>query len=262
MRNFLWIALVLVACNSNDSTSNATNGDTANNKKEEEKTSGSGGGACSRMVFFQPGAEVEAKSYNAAGEEISSQHTKILDVKNEGGMTVAYVEASDLEIANNKTIDVKYNYKCDGKNIYFDIASMFRTAAKERDAKFEASTIEYPIDVSAGQTLPDATGTMSTEKDGKKMTMKFRYKDRKVDAKEDVTTPAGTWSCYKISNAVQVEMDIPGMDDKTKKMMQSMQSQMKTTSITWFAPDFGIVKMEMYQNGKLQSRNEVTAVKK
>ncbi len=44
--------------------------------------------------------------------------------------------------------------------------------------------------------------------------------------------------------------------------MQSMTNQMKTTGITWFSPDFGVVKMELYQNGKLQSRNEIVSVKR
>jgi hypothetical protein len=37
---------------------------------------------------------------------------------------------------------------------------------------------------------------------------------------------------------------------------------MKIKTLTWFDPEFGIVKMEMYTNDKLSSRNEVTAVKK
>lgn len=57
-------------------------------------------------------------------------------------------------------------------------------------------------------------------------------------------------------------MEIPGMDEKAKKMMETMKSSMKNKTITWFSPDLGIVKMEMYLNDKLQSRNEITAIKK
>lgn len=260
MRNFLWIAVLLFACNSQESGNN-TSAVKDNGTADENKASAGSSGACGKLIFFQPGAEIETKTFDASGEEVSIQHTKILEVKNEEGMTVAYVEAKDMQVGG-KTIDVKYDYKCDGRNIYFDIASMFRTEAKERDASFTASTIEYPIDVKAGETLPDATGTMTTEKNGKKMEMKYHYKQRKVGEKEDVTTTAGTWSCYPVSNVIEVEMDMPGMDEKAKKIMESMRGQMKMTSTTWFAPDFGIVKMEMYQNGKMMSRNEITGVKR
>jgi hypothetical protein len=57
-------------------------------------------------------------------------------------------------------------------------------------------------------------------------------------------------------------MDIPGMDEKTKNMMNAVKKATKIKTLTWFDPEFGIVKMEMYTNDKLSSRNEVTAVKK
>lgn len=252
----------VIAC-SNENSGDKKPENAAANDKETASSAGEGStGNCSRLIFFQRGAEVEAATYNAAGEEVSRQHTKILDVKNENGVTVAYVEGSDVQAGDGKTTNVNYSYKCDGNKIYFDIASMFRTAEKQADETFEASVIEYPINVQEGETLPDAAGTMSSSKDGKKMTIKFIYKNRKVEGREMVATPAGNWNCYKISNTVESEMDIPGMDEKAKAMMKQMQSNARTTSITWFAPDFGIVKMEMYINGKLQSRNEVTAIKK
>lgn len=259
MKHLVWIAVLVTACNNTDGTKASIASDST--AATEERATGNSSG-CNNLIFFQNGAEIYAKSYNEAGKVISSMHTKIMDViKEEEGMMVAYVEASDTSNGNH-VLDMKYNYKCDGKSIYFDLASMMRSTAQDQDAKFEGSQIEYPIAVKAGETLPDANGVMSMEKGGRKMTMKYHYKERKVDGKEKVTTPAGTWNCYKISNVVEVEMDFPGLDEKAKKMMQTMTKQMKTTGITWFSPDFGIVKMELYQNGKLQSRNEIVAVKR
>jgi hypothetical protein len=269
MKNiFFYVGLLLlVACNNSGNPASVETKDTSSIVPEKTTTTPAAdkvvsGGACARLVSFQKGAEIEATSFTAAGEPTAKQVTKVIDVKEEGGITVAYVEGTDVMNGTDKTTTVQYNYKCDGDKIYFDIASMFRTAEKQQDASFESSMIEYPINIEVGQTIPDAIGTMSAEKAGKKMTMKYIYKDRKVEGKEDVTTPAGSWSCFKISNSVEVEMEIPGMDEKTKQMMKAMQGNMKTSTITWFAPDFGIVKMEMYTNGKLSSKNEVTAVRK
>jgi hypothetical protein len=258
MKHLIWIAVLVAGCNSSEGSKNSLAQDST--AITERKSAGSPV-ACTNMILFQSGAEMNAKSYDAAGKELSSMHTKVQEVKDENGMTVAYVEASDTSNAKH-IINMKYNYKCDGKSIYVDIASMMRSAVQEKDANFEASLMEYPIDVTAGETLPDASGTMAMEKGGKKMTMKYYYKDRKVEAKESITTPAGTWDCFRISNRVEMEIDFPGLDEKAKKMMQSMTNQMKTTGITWFSPDFGIVKMELYQNGKLQSRNEIVSVKR
>lgn len=218
--------------------------------------------ACGRMVSFQPGAEIEAITYDGSGKEKSKQYTKVLSVNIVDGFTVANAEGKTTNSKENKEDKaVNFSYKCDGNKIYMDIASMFRTAEKQQDATFESSFIEYPINVKEGDILPDATGMMSSVKNGKKMTMKFVYKNRKVEGKEAITTAAGSWNCFKISNTVESEMDIPGMDEKTIEMMKKMSESMKMSTTTWFAPDFGIVKMEMYMNGKLQSRNEITSVK-
>jgi len=259
MRHFIWIAVLYAACNNTASTNQPANRLSAAIAEEAPAT---GPVACNRLVFFQPGAVIKTKSYDASGKVMGSQVVKILEVKTEGGMSVAYVQASDTLTFNKHITNMTYNYKCDGRNIYFDIASMLRSTAPDGKTSFEASVMEYPIAISAGQTLADATGTMRMERNGKTTTMKYHYKDRKVERKEKVTTPAGSWDCYRITNRVDVEVNFPGMSDKAKKMMETTTSQMKTTGITWFSPDLGVVKMEVYQNGKLVSKNEIVSVKK
>ena len=259
MKHFIWIAVLYAACNNTASTDHPANRISA--AIAEETPAKGGPAACNRLVFFQPGAEIKTRSYDATGKVMGSQLTRVVDVKNEGGMSVAYVEASDTIAFDKHITNMKYNYKCDGKSIYFDIASMLRSTMPDKNTTIEASVMEYPIAITAGQTLPDATGTMHVERSGKTTNMKYHYKDRTVAGKEKVTTPAGSWDCYRITNRVDVEVDFPGMSDKAKKMMATMTNQMKSTGITWFSPDFGIVKMELYQNGKLVSKNEIVSVK-
>ena len=247
-----------IACN-NAGDSQKTSSSEAGVTKSSSGNKTENAGVCAKLIFFQQGAEIEATSYNGEGKEISKQITKVLEVKMQDCMTIANVEGTTSGTGDDKVLH--YSYKCDGNNIYFDIASLFRNEAKNKDMNFESSLIAYPLNVKDGETLPDMTGTMNSETNGKKMQMKYHYKDRKVEGKEEITTPAGTWNCYRISNTIEIEMDIPGMDEATKKIMESMKEKMKTTATTWLAPDFGIVKMEMYMGGKLTSKNEVTAIK-
>jgi hypothetical protein len=250
MKQLLWIAVLCAACNNADNAVQPIKNDSLPVATQHAD-------ACSKLIFFRSGAELGFKSYDAKGKVIGSQITKIRSVKNEGGFTIATVESTD-----SAGTEMKYDYKCDGKAIYFDLAALMQSATTKSGTTVEGSLIEYPIDVSAGQTLPDASGTMTMEQHGKKTTMTYYYKDRTVKGKENVTTPAGTWSCYKITNRIEVKMEFPGMDERTKKMMETMTNQMKTTSTTWFSPDFGIVKMETHQNGKLQFSNEIVSVKR
>lgn len=162
MKHLLWMAILYVACNNTAGTSHAANQIKSTIAEEKPEA---GPVACNKLIFFQPGAEIYGKSYNASGKVIASQRTKVLHVKNEGGMTVSYVESYDTARIGKSATSRKYNYKCDGKKIYFDIAAMLRNTAKEKDASFEASLIEYPVALSAGQTLPEASGTMQNKSD-------------------------------------------------------------------------------------------------
>ncbi|MGB8192458.1 MAG: hypothetical protein WCF67_11095, partial [Chitinophagaceae bacterium] len=80
---------------------------------------------------------------------------------------------------------------------------------------------------------------------GMQQTLTLNVTDRKVEAKESVTTPAGTWECYKISskNKIHVKMGPIGIP-----------MNMEVTE--WFAPGFGVVKTESKSGGTM-----ITAVK-
>jgi hypothetical protein len=68
------------------------------------------------------------------------------------------------------------------------------------------------------------------------MTMVVKVYDRKVEAVEDVTTPAGTFSCYKLSYTVE------------SKTMFTIIAK----STDWIAKRVGVVRSESFdKNGKL-----------
>ena len=203
---------------------------------------------CTAMAFFQKGAEILAKTYNKAGVEVSSQLTKVLEVSEQDGF--------------KKETNVTFSYKCNGKSVFFDIASMYRTEAKNKDSSFQSSEFEFPLEVKVGETLPDISSSMESEQGGMKMSMTFTISNRQVEAEESITTEAGTWKCFKISNEINVAMDVPGMDAKMKEMMASMQSENIMTATTWFTPELGVVKTEVYRNGELESTNRIVSISK
>ena len=79
------------------------------------------------------------------------------------------------------------------------------------------------------------------------MNMNISISNRKVEAAENLTTPAGTFECYKISCDVAIKMMI----------------NVKTKSIEWYAKGVGMVKSESYNtDGKLMGSNVLTSFKK
>ena len=83
------------------------------------------------------------------------------------------------------------------------------------------------------------------------MTMTIKILNRKVESKESITTPAGTFSCFKITY---------DMESSTKIM--GMNTNVKLSSIDYLAEGIGVVKTESYdKKGELSGYSLLTAYK-
>lgn len=138
---------------------------------------------------------------------------------------------------------------------------MYRTQAKAQDSTFQSAEFVLPLQLKVGESLPDIVSTVRSEQGGRPSSMTITLSNRKVTAKESVTTEAGTWDAFKITNDLQIDMELPGMDAKIKEMIAKMQAETKLISIIWFAPAIGIVKSETYKNGELESGNRIVSIR-
>ena len=246
------LALSLFACNNQNSNSKEKIKPVTTVKEYESATAG-----CGSLILFRKGALIEGTSYDAAGKQTSTQTTTVTDVKEEGGMLVASSSALMSGTTGNRTMNLIY--KCDGKNLYMDMNSMLQNFGGLKNIKGEIKPIQFPINISVGQTLPDASYTISMDRGEVKMDITSTYKNRTVSALEKITTTAGSWDCYKVNT--DIASAVQGLDPKTKKIMDEVNAKMKMSMIMWYTPEFGIVRTEMYQSGKLNSRSDITAVK-
>lgn len=244
------IMFSLLACNNQNS----------NSKKERdpgtEKISATAG--CDKLILFHKGAIIEGTSYDAAGKETSKQTTTVTDVKDEGGVLTA-TSASQMNSSATGGKTMNLVYKCDGNNLFMDISSMLQNFEGLNHLKGGIKPIQFPINISVGQKLPDASYTIAMDKGPVKMDITATYKNRIVAAKEKITTKAGSWDCYKVTT--DIESDVQGLDAETKKIMDAVKEKMKMSMTMWYNPELGIVRMEMYQSGKLNIRTDITSVK-
>lgn len=242
----------LMGCNNQNSNSTENGKTVATASENASATAG-----CGTLILFHKGAVIENTSYDAAGKETSKQTTTVDDVKEEGGMLVATSSALMPGTTDNKKISM--SYRCDGTNLYMDVASMLQNFEGLNNLKGDVKPVQFPLNISVGQTLPDASYTMSMDKGAVKMDITASFKNRTVSAKENITTKAGSWDCYKINT--DIESDVQGLDAETKKIMDAVKDKMKMNMVMWYHPEMGVVRTEMYQGGKLNSRSDVTAVK-
>lgn len=143
--------------------------------------------------------------------------------------------------------------RCENGVFYMDMKNFLSSQMMEgyegTDMKIEATDMGYPSDLDVGKTLSDASIKITTEgAPMMSMATTVNITNRKVEAKESVTVPAGTFECYKIS-----------YDLNTKMMMMKVESK----AVEWIAEGVGAVRTESYnKKGKLIGYTVLTAFNK
>lgn len=208
---------------------------------------------CESFFPQKVGSTWEMTNYDAKDKVTSksiSTLTKISDIANGLEATI------NVEVFDNKNKSMNKGdvvMQCTGDKFLMDMSNMF---PKESMAGLEAmgnvsieisdQYLEFPSQLTVGQTLPDASSTM-TIKMGEVtfMSMKINTTNRKIEAVESVTTPAGTFTCYKYTSDSEVS---------------STMFTTKSSSVMYMSKNVGAVKTESYDDkGKFISKQLLTS---
>ena len=198
--------------------------------------------------YLQNNKTIEMTMYGKKGEPAGKVIYKISDVKKAGGTTTAKVN-SQVQDKNGKLIGSGASVmQCTNGQLKVDMKMMLPAGQQGQftaDVNANSSYIEYPVTMAVGDKLADANFNMDMDMStGLRANVEMEVKDRQVVAKESVTTPAGTWECYKINYKskmmIRMGIGIPVKQDITE----------------WFAPGFGVVKTQAKN-----SSTEITSIK-
>ena len=190
---------------------------------------------CKNYYYLQNNKTIEMTIYNKKGEASAKQVYTVSDYKNSGGASSATVN-SEMFDKNGKSITKSIStVKCIGGVMMMDMKMSMPQGQQygTTDAKAENVYIEYPAAMNAGDNLKDGHMELDMDNKGMKQSLTLDVANRKVEGKEKITTPAGTWDCYKITNSTKM---------KIKTMGIGIPMNMDVTE--WFAPGFGIVKTQ------------------
>jgi hypothetical protein len=197
-------------------------------------------------------AQLEYKQYDKKGNLSGSSVQKIVDIKKSVGSTEVVVSAESFDAKGKSLGTAQMAARCEGGIYYIDMKNLIgqqsMEAYKDMEMKVEGGNLEIPSSMKAGDLLKSGDMKMTFSSNGMTiMSMTVNVSNRKVDAVENLTTPAGTFECYKISYDVATKMMI----------------NVKTKGVEWFAKGVGMVKSETYDsNGKLLGSSVLNSVKK
>jgi hypothetical protein len=123
-----------------------------------------------------------------------------------------------------------------------DLLAGSAAAMSELNITIEGDNLSYPSGMKPGDKLEDGSVTMNIE-EAPMMNTTVRIFNRRVEAREEITTEAGTFTCYKIS-----------YDTETKSVVTITGS-----GTEWIAKDVGAVRSESFnKKGKLTGYSVLT----
>jgi hypothetical protein len=196
---------------------------------------------CSGYYFLQNNKTVEMEIYNKKGEVSGKQVYTVSNVSNAGNTTTAEINSRMLNNKGKEIAKGASKMKCENGVMMVDMKmSMPAQPGQTINADANASDIyiEYPNSMSVGDNLKDATMHIETNATGMKQTVDMEVTNRKVEAKEKITTAAGSWDCFKITSHMLMKIKIMGIG-----------KPMEFDNTEWYAPAFGVVKTDNKYGG-------------
>lgn len=190
---------------------------------------------------LKEGTIIEMENYNQKDKLEGRTETMVTNFDETSTGYVATIAYKFYDKKDKVVTEGEYNLECENGIIKIDMSSFIpaesMTAFQDMEVEVTMDQLNYPANISAGQNLDDASIKISTQNSPIPMNMVFDITDRKVDGKESVTTPAGTFDCYKIS-----------YNTRSKMMMANMSFK----NVEYLSEKCGTVKTETYRsNGKL-----------
>jgi hypothetical protein len=210
---------------------------------------------CKNYYYLRSYSEVEMTVYDSKGATVAKNVYNVVSVNKDGNALVSNFTTTVKDEKGKELSSGKGTVKCDGENLMIDMQMNMPNIPQLQAMKMETgkagSFLTYPNNLKVGQTLPEGSFEMNSSTNGMDVTVEYKVANRKVAAKEKITTAAGTWDCFKITTDISISL----------KMM-AMNMPFNLTAAEWFAPGFGVVKTESYKEGKLVGSMVVTSVKK
>jgi hypothetical protein len=214
---------------------------------------------CNTYFNFKEGTEYEMTHYSDKDKVTGKSLSQILSVEDNGGVLTAHIKGTAFDKKGEEITSMNFEYICDDGTLKMDMKKFIPRDmfGSDSDIEFEmeGDYLELPKSLEIGQSLKDGMieGKMTMEGNPAmaNMTVSIKIFNRKVEAKEEITTPAGNFTCFKI---------IYDMESSTKVM--GMNNKVNLKGIDYVSEGTGVIKTESYnKKGSLSSYSLLTDYK-
>ncbi|NNC35661.1 MAG: hypothetical protein HKO09_12360, partial [Croceitalea sp.] len=163
---------------------------------------------CSRFYPMNEGTTFQITMYDKK-DKVSGVMDYVIKEAS-GNTATMYYEMQDEK--GKMLTSSEYDITCSDDGVTIDFSSMMSPEImgqyEDMEVEMSGTDLLYPNNLSTGQTLPDADVLMTIKMPPMNMKMNMNFFNRKVEGKESVTTPAGTFDCYVITYDSEAKMGI------------------------------------------------------
>jgi hypothetical protein len=197
---------------------------------------------CNSYYDFKEGTLFEVKSFNAKNKEEGRSISKVTSYSQSGDGFEAIINSTVYDRKDKEVHQGDFQMSCSNGMMLIDMRKFIPEeslkAMQGAEIEITGDFLEIPSRLSVGQTLKDGFIEMKVStQPGFGMNTTITINNRKVESKETVTTPAGTFDCFKISYNINAQ---------TKMMGMNMNNLMKAEE--WVSEGVGVVKTSSYNS--------------
>lgn len=190
---------------------------------------------CSNPYYqLKSGTFMATENYDDKGKLLGRVESRVTELTETSDGYDAIISYKVFDKKDKIISEGSYKCECNNGEIRIEMKAFVpqesMEAYKDMEVEIISDELQLPAVLAVGQELPDATFQLKTIKSPVPMNMTFSMTDRKVEAKESVTTPLGTFDCLKISSNTQSKMVMMNMNFKTVQYMAEKYGAVKTES--------------------------------
>ncbi len=206
---------------------------------------------CEGYFPMGKGTIMETTNYNEKGKPQSVSKITIKDVEKNGN-DVKLILHSEIVDEKGKSINsAEFDAQCLNGSFYINMKSMISPEQmkswEDMTISIEADELVYPLDFTIGQDLKDAHLKVNISMNSMSLPgTTIDVTNRKIEGKETLTTPAGTFDCVKISSKIKIK-NIIGFEFQ---------------SVEWLSKGNGVIKTESKKGDKMKGYSLLTKLSK
>ncbi len=210
---------------------------------------------CNAVPFMKKGATLTYTQYTKKGKKESTTTHETMSVSGTSNILSAIIKATVTDQKNKETFSTEYKANCQDGLFSMDMLRFFNFDKLSEhnknnlSLKIDGDVLEFPVGMKPGDNLGDGTISIKVNNENDTftlVTLTFDIFNRKIIGEEQITTPAGTYMCQKVT-----------FDFKSKFGIINITG----TGKEWYYKDVMVVKSESYnKKGKLIGYHELTGI--